>query len=121
MPRKISQRKPSLLAPAGDLLKSLSNAESRLRRRVFRIGLLCVVVLFAYSLVFGSYSLPRIARLQMKKHALIETNRRLATELIDTDRTRHLLQTDPCYIEQVARTRYYMVHPDDIVYRYRTR
>lgn len=121
MPRKISQRKPSLLAPAGDLLKSLSNAESRLRRRVFRIGLLCIGVLFAYSLVFGSYSLPRIARLQMKKHALIETNRRLAAELIDTDRTRRLLQTDPGYIEQVARTRYYMVHPDDIVYRYRTR
>jgi len=71
--------------------------------------------------VFGSYSLPRIARLQMKKHALIETNRRLAADLIDTDRTRRLLLTDPCYIEQVARTRYYMVYPDDIVYRYRTR
>lgn len=121
MPRKISQRKPSLLAPASDLLKSLSNAESRLRRRVFHIGLLCIAIMFAYSLVFGSYSLPRIARLQLKKHALIETNRRLAADLIDTDRTRRLLETDPCYIEQVARTRYYMVHPDDIVYRYRSR
>jgi cell division protein FtsB len=121
MPRKMTQRKPSLLAPAGDLLKSLSNAESRLRRRVFHIGLICVAVLFTYSLVFGTYSLPRIARLQLKKHALIETNRRLAADLIDSDRTRRLLQTDPCYIEQVARTRYYMVHPDDIVYRYRSR
>jgi len=121
MLRKISQRRPSLLAPAGDLLKSLSNAESRLRRRVFHIGLLCIAVMFMYSLVFGSYSLPRIARLQLKKHALMETNRRLAADLIDTDRTRRLLETDPCYIEQVARTRYYMVHPDDIVYRYRSR
>jgi len=36
--------------------------------------------LFTYSLVFGSYSLPRIARLQLKKHALIESNRRLAAD-----------------------------------------
>jgi len=121
MPRKITQRKPSLLAPAGDLLKNLSNAESRLRRRIFRIGLLGVALLFTYSLVFGSYSLPRIARLQLKKHALIESNRRLAAELIDCDRIHRLLETDPVYIEQVARTRYYMVHPDDIVYRYRIR
>jgi len=121
MPRKISQRRPSLLAPAGELLKSLSNAESRLRRRVFHISLLCLSVLFTYSLVFGTYSLPRIARLQLKKQALIETNRHLTADLIDADRTRFLLQSDPVYIEQIARTRYYMVHPDDIVYRYRSR
>jgi cell division protein FtsB len=121
VPRKITQKKPSLLAPAGNLLKNLSNSESRLRRRVFHIALLGVALLFTYSLVFGSYSLPRIARLQLKKHALIETNRHLAADLIDSDRTRRLLRTDPVYIEQVARTRYFMVHPDDIVYRYRSR
>lgn len=121
MPRKARQKKPSLLAPAGDLLKRLSNADSRLRRRILQIGLWGLAVLFAYSLLIGTYSVPRIVRLNLKKQALIETNRRLAADLIDSDRIREMLTDDPVYIEQVARTRYYMVRPNEIIYRYRTR
>ena len=51
----------------------------------------------------------------------LETNRRLAADLIDADRVREMLTDDPVYIEQVARTRYYMVRPNEIIYRYRTR
>ncbi len=121
MLRKARQRRPSLLAPAGDLLKRLSNSDSRFRRRLLQIGLWGLAVLFAYGLLIGPYSVPRIVRLNLKKQALVETNRNLAADLIDATRVRNMLDNDPVYIEQVARTRYFMVRPNETVYRYRTR
>ena len=121
MPRRIRNKKPSLLAPAGNLLKSLSNAESRLRRRVLRIGLWALACLFMTTLLFGNYSLVRIVKLQLKKSTLIETNRQLTTNLIDAVRSREMLLDDPYYIEQIARSRYYMVRPGETIYRYRSR
>ena len=121
MPRRICDKKPSLLAPAGDLLKSLSNADSRLRRRVLRVGLWGMAGLFVISLLFGTFSLPRIVNLQLRKNTLIESNRQLATNLIDAARSRDMLHNDPYYIEQIARSRYYMVRPGEIIYRYRGR
>jgi len=121
MPRKARQKRPSILSPAGNLLKRLSNSDSRFRRRLLQIGLWGLAVLFAYSLLIGTYSVPRIVRLNLKKQALIETNRRLAADLVDATRVRDMLDNDPVYIEQVARTRYFMVRPNETVYRYRTR
>jgi cell division protein FtsB len=121
MPRRITKKKPSLLAPAGNLLKSLSNAESRLRRQVLRLGLWGLAGLFVVTLLFGNYSLVRIVKLQLSKSTLIESNRRLTTNLIDAVRTREMLLHDPYYIEQIARSRYYMVRPGETIYRYRGR
>lgn len=121
MPRRIRRKKPSLLAPAGSLLKSLSNADSRLRRRVLKLGLWGLAGVFAVSLLFGTYSVPRIIKLQLRKSTLAESNRRLATDLIDAARAREMLRSDPYYLEQIARSRYYMVRPGEIIYRYRGR
>ncbi|MEW5795801.1 MAG: septum formation initiator family protein [Candidatus Zixiibacteriota bacterium] len=121
MPRKARQKKPSLLAPAGSLLKRLSNADSRFRRRVLQIGLWAMAALFAYGLFIGTYSVPRIIRLNIKKQALLETNRHLAADLVDAVRVSDMLTHDSTYIEQVARTRYYMVRPNEIIYRFRSR
>ena len=121
MPRRIRNKKPSILAPAGNLIKLLSNAESRLRRRVFRIALWGLTGLFVVSLLFGNYSMVRIVKLQLKKSTLIETNRQLTTNLIDAVRCRDMLNNDPYYIEQIARSRYYMVRPGETIYRYRGR
>jgi len=110
-----------LLAPAGSLVKRLSNADSRLRRRVLQVGLWALAGMFTITLLFGTYSLPRIARLHFKRDALIETNRRLTADLIDAARIRKMLTSDAFYIEQIARSRYYMVRPNEIIYRYRTR
>jgi cell division protein FtsB len=85
---------------------------------MIRVSLWVVGLWFAYSLAFGTYSLPRIVRLELKKSHLIEANRRQTIELIDAVRTRRLLREDPDYIEQIARTRYFMVKPDETVYRY---
>ena len=121
MPRRIRNKKPSLLAPAGNLIMSLSNADSRLRRRVLRVGLWGLAGLFVISLLFGNYSMVRIVKLQLKKSTLIETNRQLTINLIDVARSRDMLLDDPYYIEQIARSRYYMVRPGEIIYRYRGR
>ena len=118
MPRRV-KKQPSLLAPAGNLLKKISDTDIRLRRKVVRYGLWAIAVLFVYSLMSGTYGLPRIVRLEMEKKSLIQANQELRGELIDAERIRTLLLTDPDYIEYVARTRYHMVYPNETIYRYR--
>lgn len=118
MPRRI-KKKPSLLAPAGNLIKRLSDTDKRLRRRVLTYTLWGLGVLFVYGLLFGTYSIPRIAKLHLKEQSLVEDNRKLTADLIDAVRQREMLQSSPEYIEYIARTRYFMVRPDETVYRYR--
>lgn len=120
MPRRVRQ-KPSLLAPVGNLIRSLSDTDRRLRRRVLRGSLWGLSVLFAWSLLIGTYSLPRIFRLNMEKSGLIESNRELTVRLIDAVRVRDMLKGDPVYIERIARTRYFMVRSNETIYRYRSR
>jgi cell division protein FtsB len=120
MPRRI-KKKTSILSPAGNLLRKLSDTDIRLRRRILLVSLSVLGLLFAYSLMFGTYSVPRIARLTYQKQSLIEMNRELTAQLIDADRTRSLLRSDREYIEYIARTRYYMVRPGETIFRYRVR
>ncbi len=88
---------------------------------MLRISLWGLAGLFAVSLLFGTYSVPRIIKLHLQKSTLIETNRRLTAELVDAVRVREMLRSDPLFIEQIARTRYYMVRPGETIYRYRGR
>lgn len=85
---------------------------------MIRSALWVVGLWFVYSLAIGTYGLPRIIRLELRKSHLIEANLRQSVELIDAVRIRNLLRTDPDYIEQIARTRHYMVYPDETIYRY---
>ena len=118
MPRRV-KKQSSFLAPAGNLLRKLSDTDARLRRKVVRYGLLAIGLLFVYSFMSGTYGIPRIVRLELEKASLAESNRELMVELIDADRIRSLLQNDPAYIEYVARTRYHMAYPNETIYRYR--
>jgi cell division protein FtsB len=120
MPRRIS-KKPSILSPAGNLIRKLSDTDIRLRRRVLKGSLWVLGLLFAYSLMFGTYSVPRISRLTLQKRSLIETNRELTAQLVDADRMRDLLKSDREYIEYIARTKYFMVRPGETIFRYRDR
>ena len=120
MPRRV-RKKPSLLSPAGNLIKRLSDTDARFRRRILKGSICAVAALFAVSLLFGTYSLPRIARLQLQKGTLVESNRRLSAELVDAIRMRNMLSSDRGYIEEIARTHYYMVRPNETIYRYRGR
>lgn len=67
----------------------------------------------------GTYGIPRIARLEMERRSLVEANRHLTVELVESDRLRQLLRSSESYIEYIARTRYRMVHPNEVIYRYR--
>ena len=120
MPRRI-KKKASLFTPAENLIRRLSDTDIRLRRKVLKFSLWGVGILFAYGLMFGTYSVPRIVKLHLQKQSLIEANRDLTVRLLDADRVRHLLKSDAEYIERIARTRYYMVRPNETIYRYRGR
>ena len=120
VPRR-ARKKNSLLAPAGSLIKRLSDTNVRLRRKVIRYGLWALLLLFLYSIMSGTYGIPRIARLHFEKQALIESNHRRTADLVDLTRVRRLLQCDNGYIEQIARKRYHMVRSNETIYRYRGR
>ena len=116
--RKTRSRLPSL---AESFVKKLSTADARLRRKVVRYAFWVVGTLFLYSLMVGTYNIPRIIRLEMQKSALVETNQRLLVNLMDNDRIRKMLESDRIYLEHIARTRFHMARPDETIYLYRGR
>lgn len=118
MPRKIRKKKTLLGPLAQNLGHKLSTADARQRRRIMRIGCLVVGLWLVWTTMVGSYSIPRIIRLHLEKQRLIETNRALVIQLVDMQRLRGMLQSNPRYIEQVARIRYRMARPDETIYFY---
>ena len=120
VPRRV-RKSGSLLAPAGSLLKRLSDTSLRYRRRLLRVSLAVLSVAFISSLLFGTYSVPHIIKLHLQRSSLIQANRRLSTELIDAARVIEMLKNDPGYLEQIARSRYYMARKDETIYRFRGR
>lgn len=117
MSRRV-RKTPSILAPAGNLIKRLSNTQARSRRRLFRYGLWTVVLFLTYSFMSGTYGIPRIVRLELEKNSMVQANHELRVNLIEADRIRYMLKYDKNYIEKVARTRYHMARPNETVYRY---
>jgi len=119
MPRRIKKKK-SIFAPLADnFMHRLSASDSRFRRKFVKISFWVVGLIFFYTLMSGTYGIPRIIRLEMQRHTLIESNQRLTAELIDDGRICKLLENDPSYIEYIARTKYRMVRPNETIYRYR--
>jgi cell division protein FtsB len=116
--RKTRSKRPSL---AESFVKKLSSADARLRRKIVRYAYWSVGLLFSYSLMVGTYSIPRIIRLEMEKTELTESNQQLLVNLIDNDRIRKMLESDPTYLEQIARTRFHLTRPDETIYLYRNR
>ncbi len=121
MPRRVKKHKPFWVPIADYIKERFSETHIRTRRRVIKYALWGVSILFLYSLMAGTYSIPRILKLNLERRALMEANRQYTTELADAARIRQLLKSDPSYIEYIARTRYRMVRPDEIIFRYRGR
>ncbi len=99
--------------------RKLSTADARLRRKIVRYAFWGVGLVFLYSMMVGTYSIPRIIRLELQKKSLVETNRTLLVNLIDSDRISKMLESDPIYLEHIARTRFHMVRPNETIYLYR--
>jgi len=119
--RRRTPKKPWILSPASNLLKRLSDTSARQRRIMLKWGLWGMGLVFAWSLMIGTYGIPRIVKLEMQRKALIEANRKQVVDIVDSRRMRDLLKSDARYIETVARTRYYMTRPNETIYRYRGR
>lgn len=117
MPRRV-RKSSSILAPAGNLIRRLSDTRARSRRRLLKYGLWSVVIFLVYSFMSGTYGIPRIVRLELEQKAITQANHDLRVNLIEADRVRYMLKHDRSYIEQVARTRYHMARPNETVYRY---
>lgn len=118
MPRRI-KKTPSLLSPLKDNFhKRLSGANQRLRRKIVRYGFWMTGLFFVYSLFSGTYGIHRIVKLELQKNTLIDSNLKEQAKLIDAYRIKSMLKHDPDYIEQIARTKYYMTYGDETIYRY---
>ncbi|MDF1544203.1 MAG: septum formation initiator family protein [bacterium] len=121
MTRRVKQSRPMLANLADNFMNRVSSTDARLRRKIAKYGLWVLCLVIVYSLMSGTYGVPRIIRLKIEKSALIEANRELAIEIVDADRIKQLLKYDRDYIEKIARSRYYMVYPNETIYRYRGR
>ena len=121
MPRKVKKSRSFLGPIAGSFIKRISGADARLRRKVSRLGLWGIVLLFAWSLLSGTYGIPRIVRLELEKRALTESNLQKRASLVDSARIKKKLLHDPKYIEIIARTRCFMIYPGETIYRYQGR
>jgi len=120
MSRRIKKSRSFFAPLAENFMRRLSSTDKRLRRKVVRYGFWTLGLLFFYSLMVGTYSLPRIARLELQKRTLIKANRNLTIELIDAARIKRLLESHPGYIEYIARTKYHMARPNETIYRFRS-
>ncbi|HWR83661.1 MAG TPA: septum formation initiator family protein [Candidatus Deferrimicrobium sp.] len=119
MPRRVKQTRSFLTPLAENFARRLAGTDQRLRRRIVAYLSFVLALGFAYSLMAGMYSLPRIVRLELERKSLLSINRELSAEVIDADRIRQMLLTDPGYIEYIARTKYRMARPNETIYRYR--
>jgi cell division protein FtsB len=113
--------KPTILTPAGKFFRRLRESDDRLRKRLIKIGLAVIAVLFVWSCFDGEYGILRIAKLSVERNAIVKANQRELAQLIDATRIRDLLKYDRSYIEFVARTRYHMAAPNETIYRFRGR
>ncbi len=118
MSRRV-KKKASLFAPlAENLAGRLAKTNTQTRRRLTRWGAWIFAVLFIYSLMIGTFSIPRIVRLEAERRHLLTANRLQAAALIDACRVRDMLRHDELYIEQIARQKFHLVYPDETLYRY---
>ena len=83
-----------------------------LRVLVVIVGLFLIHAFFS-----GPYGFVRIAKLHLQKRDFIRENKRLLTELVDTELTRKRLLYDMRYIEYIARTRHFYARPGEVIYR----
>ncbi len=104
---------------AENFVKKLAGNNQRFQKKLLKYGSWLLGIWFVYSLLVGTFSLPRIIRLELEQRELRSANRYLIIELIDATRIHRMLKDNPSYIEYVARTKYRMVRPQETVYRFR--
>jgi len=100
-------------APA-NLLRRLKQESFQKRRSIIKAALAVIIVLAMIKLCVGPFGTIELARMSQKKQLLQEKVIRLSTELANLEwEARQMKQ--PFYIEKLAREKYWMLKPGEII------
>ena len=100
-------------APA-NLIRRLRQESFQKRRSIIKAALAVIVVLAMVKLCVGPFGTIELIRMNQKKQLLQEKIIRLSTELANLEwETTQMKQ--PFYIEKLAREKYWMLKPGEII------
>jgi cell division protein FtsB len=100
-------------APA-NLLRRLKQESFQQRRSIIKAALAVIIVLAMVKLCVGPFGTIELIRMNQKKQLLQEKVIRLSTELANLEwEARQMKQ--PFYIEKLAREKYWMLKPGEII------
>lgn len=99
------------------LIRRLADHEHGFRRRTLRLLILGAAVYVGYMFCVGDYGLLRIYRLIQERDAQMMHYYRVTAEATDYAYRLRRLQTDPHFVEWLARTRYGYSRPQETIYR----
>jgi cell division protein FtsB len=100
-------------APA-NFLRILKRESLKKRRGILRIVMITISIAVAVKLLVGPFGTIEMIRMS-QKHRLLKANvTRLSTELANLEWEARQL-TNPFYIEKLARERYWMLKPGEII------
>jgi len=100
-------------APA-NLIRNLKQDSFRKRRTIFRFALAIIIFAVVIKLCVGPFGTIELIRMYQKKQLLGEKIMRLSTELANLEWEAKQLD-NPHYIEKLARERYWMHKPGEII------
>ncbi len=100
-------------APA-NFLRRLRHDSFQKRRNIIKIALATLIVIVFTQLMVGPFGTLELIRMYQKKELLEERIHRLTTELANLEWEARRLDS-PDYIEKIARERYYMLRPGEII------
>ena len=87
------------------------------RRLWYAVGAL-LLGLYLGDFVFGSHGMLRRHELQQQLDGLVAGNARLRADKARLDQEVGLKENDPFSLEKLAREKYWMVGPDEVVFRF---
>jgi len=98
------------------LIKRLAEQEKGFRRKTVRLVGYFFILYLIYMFCGGDYGLFRIYRLTKERNQLREKYMTTVAEAADYQYRLRRLESDPQYVEWLARTRYGYSRPGEIIY-----
>lgn len=110
--------------PFGDLRRKVTRQligrlveyEHGFKRKSVRLGIGLAILYLIYLFCAGDYGLMRIHRLTEQREELQAEYRQIIAEAVDYSYSLRRLNTDPHFVEWLARTRYGFSRPGETIY-----
>ena len=96
------------------LLRRLEQEGLKRKRGILRIFLITVIVVAGINLCVGPFGTIEMVRMYQNKCLLEDKVRKLCVELSDLEWELRRIDS-PDYLEKVAREKYYMKKPDEVI------